>query len=219
MTKPQKYKINSKFHKILQGEDDIGVVIRTHIQIEQHLNELLKLLCRDFNALEENTRLVYSQKVYLAEALEINADYGKFLRALGKIRNEFAHKADMKIDKSNTSSLYDALSSELKRNLQNIYDETRKLNKNKINKSLKKLEPRDKFILLAVAMQSSLQGLIAFKKESLVKGELKYHCECGEVNQLLLPKDFNKKSPRGISWNCPQCNKGYEFEYNFIKHE
>jgi len=214
MANPNKNKIDHKFHKILQGEDDLGVVIRTQIVIERQLNEMLGLLCPNFEILEKKIRLSYYQKVYLAEALGLTPEVSGILRVLGGIRNDFAHKPDMEIDNSNVSKLYAAFSPEGKKILQNTHNTIRKNAKNKVSKSFIKLAPKDKFILLALTIQLSLKDDLILKKESLETGEIKVRCECGKENQPRLVKK-SEESQKFIKWSCPQCGKGYQLDYAF----
>jgi len=216
MSDSNDYKVDKKFHKILRGEDDLGVVIRTHIHIEQQLNELLGLLCCNFNSLEKKARLGYFKKVCLAEALGLMPELSEILKVLGNLRNDFAHKPDMEIDNSNSSRLYDAFSSDGKKILQNVYNVIRKNSKNKVSKSFKKLPPNDKFILLAVTIQSRLRAEITLKKDDLKNGELKFRCECGQDNLVVLSSKFNNQSTT-IEWNCSVCGKKYQFEFKFTR--
>lgn len=217
MANTDEYKIDHKFHNILQGEDDLGVVIRVHIAIEQQLNELLGLLCYSFESLDKQTRLSYYQKVCLAEALGLSPEYSGILKVLGNTRNDFAHKPDMEINNSNATKLYDAFSSDGKKVLQRAYNVIRENSKNKVSKSFKKLEPKDKFIFLAVTIHSNLMRKIILTRDSLKSGELKIRCDYGKENQANLPNNFDNESPDGIKWSCPQCGKDYQFEYKFTK--
>ena len=210
------YKVDGKFHKILQGEDDLGVVIRAHIHIEQQLNELLGLLCYNFNSLEKKAGLSYFKKVCLAEALGLMPEMSEILKSLGNLRNDFAHKPDMEIDNSNASRLYDAFSSDGKKILQHVYNVIRRNSKNKISKSFKKLPSNDRFILLAVTIQSRLRAEIILKKDDLKSGELKFRCECGQDNLVVLPNKFNNQS-KTKEWNCSVCEKKYQFEFKFTR--
>jgi hypothetical protein len=217
MSDQNKYKIDNKFHKILQREDDLGLVIRVHISIEQQLNEFLSLLCCDFNALEGQEKLSYFQKVCLAEALGLMAEHSRVLKALGTLRNNFAHKPDVELTVSNVSGLYETFSSDGKKILQGVYDVLRKKAKSEVPKSFKKLPPKDKFILLAVTIQSRLQVAIRQKKDSFKSGELTFRCECGEENLVELESKFNDRSPKTLGWYCLGCNKEYQIEFRFAK--
>jgi len=211
------YKVDGKFHEILQGEDDLGVVIRVHIAIEQLLNELLGLLCSNFNSFEDQADIDFFEKGCLAEALGLKPEHRKVLQVLGKLRNEFAHKPEMKLGKSNVSNLYEAFSSNGKAILQDAFNRVRKQKpKTKVTKSFKKLPPKDQFILMAVTIQSMLRAEIILKKDDLKSGELKFRCECGQDNLVVLPNKFNNQS-KTIEWNCSVCEKKYQFEFKFTR--
>lgn len=210
------YKIDNKFHKILQGEDSLGVVVRAHIHIEQQLNELLSLLCYEYNFIEDN--LGYYQKVSLAGALGLTPEYVAILRALGKLRNDFAHEQGVELNKKNVSILYNAFSSVGKRIIQDVYNKLRKKMPNvKAYKSFRKLQPNDQFVFLVVTLQSRLRSVISRKKDTLKRGELTFRCECGKEHFVELTKNFNEQLPKGEEWSCPECKKKYQFLYNFIR--
>src|SRR5438477_11303402 len=84
------------FIKVLDGEDELGAVIRAHIHIEALLLELLRLLVKDEGALRKLNH-EFSQSVDLAIALGLGPEHAKGLRAFGKLRNEFAHDLNSKL--------------------------------------------------------------------------------------------------------------------------
>ena len=61
------------FMEVLNGEDELGAVIRAHIHIEALLLELLRLLVKDEGALRK-LNLEFSQSVDLAIALGLGPD-------------------------------------------------------------------------------------------------------------------------------------------------
>jgi len=203
------YSIDREFHKNLKNEDDLGVVIRTHINIEQLLNKFLDLLCSESAHLKP-AGLEYSEKVCLALALGLTDEYGDALKGLGALRNKFAHKPGVKLDKSNTTNLYNSFSPSAKQTLQQIYDNVRKSTGNSsLPKTVKNLAPRDKFILMAVSLHSLIRAGISLKEKGLKKGELHFRCSCGEFARVPLDKGT------AIRWFCEGCNKEYQFEYKF----
>ncbi|PLX33590.1 MAG: hypothetical protein C0605_16085 [Hyphomicrobiales bacterium] len=86
-----------KFYKLLMGEDELGVVIRSHIFVESVLDELLDQLI-PYSRHLSSMNLSYHQKITLAVAMGLHEELQESLKALGKLRNDFAHKMDMQLD-------------------------------------------------------------------------------------------------------------------------
>lgn len=142
------------FIKSLQAEDELGLVIRAHIHIESWLIEFLSKLS-DAKALEK-MNLDYFQRVHLAVALGLKEEYSKGLLALGTLRNTFAHKLGSSLTETRIRNLYEALDSDEKATVQAAYTNTEKVLKQHEGKKFQKLPPRDRFVLIAVALQSLL---------------------------------------------------------------
>lgn len=148
------------FIQSLQAEDELGLVIRAHIHIEAKLIEFLFLLA-DAKALERMD-LEYSQRVHLAVALGLKEEYSKGLLALGTIRNAFAHKLGSSLTESRVSNLYGALSSDEKSVVQESYARTERTQMAHGGKKFQALSPRNRFVLIVVALQSVL--ILAIKE-------------------------------------------------------
>jgi hypothetical protein len=150
--------IEEDFIKTLFGEDELGVVIRAHIYLEARLLELLGLLVRDENHLKK-LNLEYSQYVDLAVALGLDQEHAKGLRAFGTLRNEFAHKLDSTLSDTRINSLYQSLSSVDKEIVQaaHVRTESQLGGFGGTAANFKDLEPKKKFILIAVALHGMLE--------------------------------------------------------------
>lgn len=101
-------------------QDELGAVIRSHIRVESALSSFLckSVLKPEFLKL---LRLDYDQSVSLALVLGLDKDYEKPLRALGNLRNKFAHEPDMDLSKGTINNLYSVLGAEAKKNAQTIF--------------------------------------------------------------------------------------------------
>ncbi|MEZ9202040.1 hypothetical protein AB4151_06500 [Vibrio splendidus] len=135
---------------ILLQESDLGKVIHTQIQIEHLINDYLA------SALEYPEHLKpigldYSGKVQLALALGLSSELKKPLGVLGKIRNDFAHNLDTKIDTSYMNNFYDSFPAERKEEFMKVARET---NQSWIVESVpwKKVKPEQKFQLLCITL-------------------------------------------------------------------
>lgn len=143
-----------EFFQSLQAEDELGLVIRAHIHIEAKLIELLSLLAEAKTL--DKIGLEYSQRVHLAVALGLKEEHSKGLLALGTLRNTFAHKLGSSLTESRVRSLYEALSADDKVVVQGAYLRTESALNQHGGKKFQKLSPRDRFVLIAVALQSIL---------------------------------------------------------------
>lgn len=143
------------FISVLNGEDELGAVIRAHIHIEALLLELLGLLVKDEVALRK-LNLEFSQTVDLAIALGLGPEHAKGLRAFGKLRNEFAHNLNSKLSASRIDNLYESLSTTDKEVVQLAYVRTNS-QLGVSPPSFKDLTPKEKFVLIAVALRGMLQ--------------------------------------------------------------
>ena len=149
--------IEVSFRSALFKDDDLGSVIRVHLHIEHHVNEILELLVpfpQDLKAV----KLDYDGKVNLLPVLGVKPENIKVLTALGTMRNKFAHNLNYKLDKSNVKNLYETLDSDSKEILFNSHEATRNKGFNNIDQ-YKKLEPKDQFILIAVVVKNMVQKL------------------------------------------------------------
>ena len=141
------------FRKSLFDEDELGSVIRVHLHVEYHVNKIIEKLVPfpdDLSAIN----LDYNGKVNLICALGVKQEYKKLLSALGNMRNKFAHDPFYKLTKSEVNNLYKSLSAQDKDILQQAHDKTRNQVKDDKVKPYKDLEPRDKFILIAVVIRT-----------------------------------------------------------------
>jgi len=84
----------------LANEDDLGAVVRGHIRIEsllvRYINAKLK-----YPKHIESQRFGYYERSSLALALGLRGELKGPLRALGSIRNDFAHSANVIISEKN----------------------------------------------------------------------------------------------------------------------
>lgn len=147
---------DEEFQAVLQGEDELGVVVRAHIYIESSLNTLLESLLVSPKHLEK-MNLDFSQRVSLSVALGLRPQYESPLLALGTLRNHFAHRTGTKLSKDKVNNLYAALSSEDKTLVQQSHERTRKKLKTETKiQSFNRLMPKAQFILIAVVLRALL---------------------------------------------------------------
>jgi hypothetical protein len=146
------------FYKILSNEDELGTVIRVHLHIESHINEILNILTPYPKDLKK-MNLDYYAKVQLICALGVEKEYEKILSALGAIRNKFAHNLSFTLDKSSVTNLYSNLSKEDKRIVQEKYKKIRQRHTT-LPQKFKDLSPREQFELIAITVRRKVLAVI-----------------------------------------------------------
>ena len=92
-----------------EHEDDLGVVIRTHIVIEQYLNRLIDILVPSPSHIKKMS-LDYDSTVKLSMALGLDNRFESALNNLGSLRNGFAHNLKPEITKNDVNNMYKCLS-------------------------------------------------------------------------------------------------------------
>ena len=151
---------DAAFKADLFRDDDLGSVIRVHLHMEHHVNEILELLV----PLPENLKpikLDYDGKVNLLCALGADRESTKVLKALGSMRNKFAHNLNFKLDKSNVINLYEALSFNAKEVLQASHNNARSKEEHQGIVVFKKLPFKGQFIIIAVVIRKMVLELKA----------------------------------------------------------
>ncbi|HGE6056600.1 TPA: hypothetical protein ACGG7M_003463 [Vibrio cholerae] len=158
-------KIDGHFLSALFQEDDLGAVIRVHLNIESQVNKLLSVLVPFPDELKP-IRLDYFGKVHLISALGIEPEKIKVLLVLGKMRNKFAHDINYALDKSAINNLYESLDLELKVQVQNYM-----VNIDNDSENIEKfnnLSSKDQFIIISVFVRLMLERAFLEVQESSI---------------------------------------------------
>ncbi|MGA3038170.1 MAG: hypothetical protein ABSE64_11885 [Vulcanimicrobiaceae bacterium] len=98
-----------RFFTSLVADDDIIVVLRGHLYIEADINDLLEACFPGSAALIED--LTYEQKVRrLRKSTTIPSDIATLLKAVGELRNSFAHSRDRTLTQVDDDRFFGAMS-------------------------------------------------------------------------------------------------------------
>ncbi len=152
-----------KINQLIQafrGDDDLGVVLRSQIIVEQYLNELIELLLKSPEHFRK-MNLDYSSTVKLAISLGLNSRFESALNTLGKLRNDFAHNIREKISLQDVNNLYASLDKESKATIHEAVGDFEVL------PPYKDLEPKDKYISIVTVLTGSLyfaKELVPYQK-------------------------------------------------------
>jgi hypothetical protein len=149
-----------EFVKDLFREDEMGSVIRAHIRIEYLLLQIINNLIPKPQHVK-NLGLDYDGAVTLALALGLNDQFGPPFRALGKLRNNFAHKLDTSINSVVAKNLYSSLSTDTKDQVQRCFHRIKDEHESTRHvKRFADLDPNDQFKLIATTLWAVLRAAI-----------------------------------------------------------
>ena len=112
----------NEFAADLLSEDELGSVIRAHVRIEYLLRQALKNWIPHPEYIDKLDP-DYDAIITIALMHGMDERYGPPFRALGKLRNDFAHKTGTKLTKQSVNNLYKCLSSEDKKGVQGLLKE------------------------------------------------------------------------------------------------
>ncbi len=158
--------MEESFKSALLKDDDLASVIRVHLHIEHHVNEILELLTPTPKHID-SLNLEYEGKVNLIAALGVHPKSIKVLKSLGRLRNKFAHNLNFKLDKSSVKNLYETLDAYEKNLLFNAQEMTRNFVDNKESSPYKELPPKHQFILIAIVVKNMVERLSSEIKSSI----------------------------------------------------
>ena len=151
------------FQQALQGEDELGLVIRSHIHIEANLLALLDALLASSRHADK-MNLEYSQRVHLAVALGLLPEYEAPLLAFGTLRNAFAHRPGTRLSKDRVNSLYACLSPKLKTLVRESHERARRKPGHEAALPYNRLSPRDQIVFIAITLHALLEVAIKHAK-------------------------------------------------------
>lgn len=151
--------------KELFNEDELGAVIRAHIRLESLLLNIVELTAPHPEYLKK-LDLDFDKTVTLSLLLGLKEEYAKPLRALGKLRNDFAHKPNMELSKNTVNNLYNSLHSEAKQQVQESFKNIKKENDSIRGYSkFSDLPPTDQLRLIVVTIWALVQSAVIILNE------------------------------------------------------
>ena len=159
-----------EFWELFGREDELGVVVRAHIHIEFLVRQFIDEHVVASDSIEK-MELEYRQIVQLAIALGMDASLEGPLKALGTIRNKFAHQKNARLTNELTTNFYKTLDGQLKEYVHIAFDSLKK----GFEKDLKvdilgfsMQDPKIQFEVMMVALHAVLKSVV---KRSNKQGE------------------------------------------------
>jgi hypothetical protein len=138
----------------LNGDDDLGCVLRGHIHIENSIDIFLKKTFQKQKYLDK-ADLTYHQKVSLALSVGLHEDLASPLQHVGNLRNKFAHNLGIKLGKQEADNFYKSFTGSVKDYINQTINRVNKLNPD-IQSQLKDMSPKDKVAILIISLEASL---------------------------------------------------------------
>jgi hypothetical protein len=102
---------DEEFYALIANASPFEAVIKSAIVIETEIEEIFRLAFVDPSAIHQ-LKLTYAQKVGIVIGLGLEPRLATPLRALSKMRNDFAHKLDAKFDSSDADNFYSSFAKE-----------------------------------------------------------------------------------------------------------
>ncbi|MFN3239649.1 MAG: hypothetical protein ACE37D_21710 [Pseudomonadales bacterium] len=156
--------MDNELLQILLGQDDLGVVIRAHIRMEENIENFLALSA-DFDLIDK-MGLTFAQKLLLAHALDLDSPLVPPLKVLGRIRNKFAHRTNSVLNSSDVNNLYKSFDSGGKKFLQMVIEENHDKPEQLASK-FSDLDIMEKFVLMIIVLENRFAVLIDEKANYL----------------------------------------------------
>ncbi|MDO6785463.1 hypothetical protein Q4583_15185 [Neptunomonas phycophila] len=138
-------------------EDDLGVVIRSHIIIEQYLNEIIESVLLHPEKYRKEINLDYHVKVKFVIALGLDKRFESILNVLGTLRNDFAHNIRSEISIQDSNNIYNSLDKERKSTVQELFKNIKSRLPDVGLPKYTNLVPKDKYILYIIALCGALE--------------------------------------------------------------
>jgi hypothetical protein len=99
---------NRDFYIAMRSEDDLGLIVRGHIFVEHQVREFISVAAPKPD-LFKFSDFDYFSTVKIAFILGLDAEFQRSLPAIGKLRNKFSHRLDMKLDDQMADNFYESL--------------------------------------------------------------------------------------------------------------
>ncbi|MDH6650358.1 UNVERIFIED_ORG: hypothetical protein M2312_005031 [Rhizobium esperanzae] len=137
--------------RTLENNDTLAIVVKSAIFIETEIIELINGAMHNPSALN-GLDLTYHQRCGLAIAVGLNQRFSKPLKAIGTIRNKFAHRVDAQFGKDQADNLYDAFDPVDKSIINKVGSHLAKHR----NKPFSKLDPMERFVICVIALRAAI---------------------------------------------------------------
>ena len=111
--------LQQRFFDAISNDDDLIAVLRGHLYVESAVNDLLAILFPGADVLIGD--LTYEQKVRrLRKATSVPSMLGTLLKALGELRNSFAHSLERRLTQADDGRFSQPLDSQTRQEVSTL---------------------------------------------------------------------------------------------------
>jgi hypothetical protein len=110
----------SAFFELLEGNDDLGMIIQAHIHLEYELREFVRAAAPRPTEVRQSD-YDYTGTLRLALTLGLDPTLEAGLLAVGALRNKFAHRLEMRLTEYEAKEIYSKLSTKDQADSQQAY--------------------------------------------------------------------------------------------------
>jgi hypothetical protein len=145
---------DQNFFRALVVEDQLGFVVKAHINIEHTLRRLIEAAIPYPEHLDID-QISYAMAIRLAASVGLNSRFKGPLQAFGRLRNKFAHQLNAQITSDEADKLYKSFATEDQRTIQRLYAE---MQTDKIIEDLpwENRDAKDKITFCVVVLRAAL---------------------------------------------------------------
>jgi hypothetical protein len=112
------------FYAALQGDDDLGIVVRAHIHIEHELQNFITAVAPNPEEVKFSD-MDFEATVRLALILGLHAEFKSALNGVGRLRNKLSHRLNMTLGNEEATNLYNSLGPQAKEVVHSSYEKLR----------------------------------------------------------------------------------------------
>ena len=162
---------DKEFFDTLSNEDDLGVVVRSHLHIEYKLKKFLEELIPHPDGLNIGSlaNLRYEQLVDLSIAFGIRPNIVSPIKKLGQLRNRFSHELRGNLSKSEIMEFRGTFDSDSLDRLEDLYQSTKSTLSEKPPQNIINLPEKELFIIHMVGLYRDLVWFIEAVKFAKLK--------------------------------------------------
>lgn len=146
--------LDQRFLAVLSGADPLGLAINGMLHIERRLVRFIENRVPAPTAIE-STRFGFGQRVDLAIALGLPAEYRPALKQVSETRNQFAHRVDAAINKSDADKLLSLLPARVQKSVPGWYDKIKRPDQ---PPTLQGMRPEIRYAFLLLVIHATIEA-------------------------------------------------------------
>jgi hypothetical protein len=143
----------------ISRDDDVGLVIKAHLHIEHQLMEFIELHM-PFKERCDWQRISFAGKVELALAFGLREELRKPLALVGKLRNDFAHNLNARLEEFDSLAMFNGLPPLLQKEIKHSYKKVKG-----IPFQPGRFDRRDILVLILINIRQAVKAAVVYSIE------------------------------------------------------